>query len=645
MIFSSGSALTMMSLMGVMIVFALSYNMLLGQTGLLSFGHAVYYGLGGFVAIHAMNAIINAKLGVPAIVIPLVGGLAGLGFGFLFGLVSTKRAGIVFSMISLGLGELVSSSSFILRTFFGGEEGVTTNRAKLAPFLGFRFVSQIEVYYLIAFWCFVCVLAMYALTRTPFGRMCNAVRDNPERVEFIGYSPRMLRLIAFCFSAFFAGVAGGLAAIDFEIMNAQQLGAQQSSLVLLMAYIGGIGAFAGPIIGAIVITFLQISLSDVTSAWQLYFGLLFIGVVTWAPGGDRGLAGAASAGVAAGRSVAARAGLCDGGAGPRCMRRRRHHADRTRQSPARAGAQRRFGDASVRLCRRFGEPRALARRHRPARRRTRFDATALARRRNRLGNGQCAPARKSRMTAALQLVDLRKSFGATPIIRGVSLEIAAGERHAIIGPNGAGKSTLFHLVSGRIRPSSGEVRLHGERINDLRPFEIARRGLSRSFQITNIFPRLTVYENLRCATLWSLGYKYAFWKPIDRLRDARERAEWLMDSIGLGARRSLQAGVLSYAEQRALEIGVTIAGGADVIMLDEPTAGMNNSETEQAVALIRKVTEGKTLVMVEHDMSVVFKLADRISVLVYGEIIASDTPDRIRENAAVREAYLGQASH
>jgi len=249
------------------------------------------------------------------------------------------------------------------------------------------------------------------------------------------------------------------------------------------------------------------------------------------------------------------------------------------------------------------------------------------------------------MTAALQLVDLRKSFGATAIIRGVSLEIAAGERHAIIGPNGAGKSTLFHLVSGRIKASSGEVRLHGERISDLKPFQIARRGLSRSFQITNIFPRLSVYENLRCATLWSLGHKYAFWKPIDRLADARERAEWLMERIGLSARRSLQAGVLTYAEQRALEIGVTIAGGADVIMLDEPTAGMNNSETEQAVALIRKVTEGKTLVMVEHDMSVVFNLADRISVLVYGEIIATDTPDRIRENEVVREAYLGQTAH
>jgi branched-chain amino acid transport system ATP-binding protein len=249
------------------------------------------------------------------------------------------------------------------------------------------------------------------------------------------------------------------------------------------------------------------------------------------------------------------------------------------------------------------------------------------------------------MTAALSLRDLRKSFGATPIIRGVSLEIASGERHAIIGPNGAGKSTLFHLVSGRIRSTSGEVRLHGERITGLQPFEINRRGLSRSFQITNIFPRLSVYENLRCATLWSLGYKYAFWTSIDRLRDVRERSEWLMEQVGLTARRNVPAGVLTYAEQRALEIGVTIGGGADVVMLDEPTAGMNNSETEQAVALIRKVTEGKTLVMVEHDMGVVFNLADRISVLVYGQIIATDTPDRIRENAAVREAYLGQTSH
>jgi branched-chain amino acid transport system permease protein len=287
-IFSSGSALTMMSVMGEMIIFALSFNMLLGQTGLLSFGHAVYFGLGGFVAIHAMNALIHAKVGVPVVIIPLVGGAAGLAFGMLFGVISTKRAGLVFSMISLGLGELVSSSSYILRSFFGGEEGITTNRTKLAPFFGHKFGPQIEVYYLVAVWCFLCIAAMYALTRTPFGRMCNAVRENGERVEYLGYSAQAIRFTAFSFSALFAGVAGGLTAVNFEIMNAQQLGAQQSGLVLLMSYIGGVGHFAGPIFGAIIITFLQITLSDVTNAWQLYFGLLFIGFVLFAPGGVTG---------------------------------------------------------------------------------------------------------------------------------------------------------------------------------------------------------------------------------------------------------------------------------------------------------------------------------------------------------------------
>ena len=248
------------------------------------------------------------------------------------------------------------------------------------------------------------------------------------------------------------------------------------------------------------------------------------------------------------------------------------------------------------------------------------------------------------MTAALELIDVTKNFGLAEIIRGVSLEVETGERHAIIGPNGAGKSTLFHLVSGRLAPTSGEIRLDGRRIDGLEPFEISRRGLARSFQITNIFPRLSVYENLRCATLWSLGHKYAFWTSIDGLGDVRDKTNWLMEQIGLTARRDAPAGQLSYAEQRALEIGVTIGGGAKVILLDEPTAGMNAGESAQAVALIRKVSEGKTLVMVEHDMGVVFDLADRISVLVYGRIVASDIPERIRENAEVQEAYLGHGA-
>jgi branched-chain amino acid transport system ATP-binding protein len=248
------------------------------------------------------------------------------------------------------------------------------------------------------------------------------------------------------------------------------------------------------------------------------------------------------------------------------------------------------------------------------------------------------------MNAALELADLRKSFGKTEIIRGVSLAIAKGERHAIIGPNGAGKSTLFNLVSGRFAPSSGAIRLNGHDITGRKPFEINRLGLSRSFQITNIFHRMTVFENLRCAVLWSLGYRYSFWRNLNKLADAEDRAEHILGRIGLRRRRKIAAGLLTYAEQRALEIGITIAGGADVILLDEPTAGMSRSETAQVVELVREVTEGRTLVMVEHDMSVVFGLADRISVLVYGEVIASGSPEVIRNDARVKEAYLGTAA-
>ena len=246
---------------------------------------------------------------------------------------------------------------------------------------------------------------------------------------------------------------------------------------------------------------------------------------------------------------------------------------------------------------------------------------------------------------ALELKDVRKSFGKSEIIRGASLAVAKGERCAVIGPNGAGKSTLFNLVSGRFGISGGDILLNGRSVSGLRPFEINRLGLSRSFQISNLFENLSVYENLRCAVLWSLGYKYSFWQRLNGLRDVHERAEAVLEQIGLRRQRNFPAAVLTYAEQRALEIGITIAGGADVILLDEPTAGMSRSESDAAVELIRKVTVGKTLIMVEHDMSVVFGLADKIAVLVYGEVIACDTPANIRANPAVQAAYLGQEEH
>ncbi len=245
------------------------------------------------------------------------------------------------------------------------------------------------------------------------------------------------------------------------------------------------------------------------------------------------------------------------------------------------------------------------------------------------------------MSAAVELRGVHKQFGRTSIIRGADLQVGAGERFALIGPNGAGKSTLFNLISGRIAASAGRILVKGESIEGLRPEQINRRGLARSFQITNLFHRLTVLENLCCAVLWSKGYGYSFWHRLDRLADVRERAETVLAQIGLASRRDVEAGLLSYAEQRALEIGVTVAGGADIILLDEPTAGMSRSESDAAVELIRNVTVGKTLLMVEHDMGVVFGLADRIAVLVYGRVIACDTPARIRENTDVQEAYLG----
>jgi branched-chain amino acid transport system ATP-binding protein len=245
------------------------------------------------------------------------------------------------------------------------------------------------------------------------------------------------------------------------------------------------------------------------------------------------------------------------------------------------------------------------------------------------------------VTVALELRDLRKSFGRTEIIRGASLAVNAGERVAIIGPNGAGKSTLFNLISGRFGASSGDVLLGGKKIDGLQPFEINRLGLARSFQVSNLFTRLSVFENIRCAVLWHLGYRYSFWRFLADLKDANQRAEEVLAMIKLDKRRDVLAMNLSYAEQRALEIGITIAGDAQVILLDEPTAGMSKSETGRFVNLIREVTVGKTLLTVEHDMGVVFGLADKIAVLVYGQVIAFDKPEAVRANPKVQEAYLG----
>ncbi len=286
--FSKGFALTLMSQMGIMIIFALSYNMLLGQSGMLSFGHAVYSGLGAYFAMHAMKAIGAGTLAWPVSLLPLIGGLAGAFFGVVFGYLTTKKAGTPFAMITLGIGEMVFAASLMFPGFFGGEGGITGDRAAGGPFLGIpglTFGPAIQVYYLIAAWSFACMIAMFALTHTPLGRIANAVRDNPERAEFIGYNTQRVRWLMLILSSFFAGIAGGLTAINFEIVSAENVHAIRSGGVLLAAFIGGVTFFFGPILGAIVFVIFSVALSEFTKAWQLYLGVFFVLLVLFAPGG------------------------------------------------------------------------------------------------------------------------------------------------------------------------------------------------------------------------------------------------------------------------------------------------------------------------------------------------------------------------
>ncbi len=286
---SKGFFLSLLCRIGIMTIFALSYNMLLGQTGLLSFGHAVYYGLGAFATLHVLNGMAKASVHLPVTLLPLVGGAAGLLFGVVFGYVTTRRAGTTFAMISLGIGEMVAASSLMFPVFFGGEGGISGNRVTGKGWFGINYGTQLQMYYLIAFWAVLCAASIYALAQTPLGRLANAVRDNPERVQFIGYNPQWIRYLMVVLAGFFAGVAGGLSGLQYEIVTAEALSDYTSGIVILMAFVGGTGSFYGPVIGAVLVTVLQVAVAGVTPAWPLYFGLFFLLIVLYAPGGIAGI--------------------------------------------------------------------------------------------------------------------------------------------------------------------------------------------------------------------------------------------------------------------------------------------------------------------------------------------------------------------
>ena len=462
---------------------------------------------------HAVNAAKSGTLPVPLELTPLAGGLGGLAFAILFGYFATKQRATAFAMITLGIGELVTSCALMFQTFFGGEGGVSTNRMIGRSLVGVSYAAPIQVYYLIVAWTAIATALMLLLTRTPLGRMANACRDNFERAQFVGYDPRMVRFVQFSLSGFFAGIAGALYTLTYEIVTYDTVGGAMSANALLMTYIGGVGVFAGPVIGAVLVVLLQSWVSLLSNSWLVYAGVLFILMVTFAPGGIGGLvmmhqpiwrarrlgrlAGPYLKILVPGLLVAVgfvlTVELCSfltiGAAQGKTFKLSRVTIEPRTALPWVVAALLLVGGGSLAAPR---SPRVRGR-------------LARGRRRDQ-GRGD---ARVS--VVALRLTEVKKSFGPTAVIMGVSLDVAAGSRHAIIGPNGAGKTTLFNLISGRFPASAGRIELHGQRIDGLAPHEITRRGLSRSFQVTSIFSRLSVFENVRCGLLWSRGYRYSFW--------------------------------------------------------------------------------------------------------------------------------------
>lgn len=657
---ANGFALALASQAASLVVFALSYDLLLGQTGLLSLGHATYYGIGALAAARVANAY-----ALPAPWLPLAGGIGAALVALPLGWLCARRGGMTFAMITLGLGEMVAAAALTMPDIFGGVGGVMIDRAAGGAWLGIDFGGQRAAYALVAAWALLSVALIAHLLRTPLARIANAVRDNPRRAAFVGFDPRRVRWVAVVVAAFFAGIAGALSVITFEIASADNVGLATSASALIATVIGGSGTLAGPIVGAVVHVLMANGLSSVTHAWPMYVGVFFMLTVVFAPDG---LAGLGARGMRALRAMLARRGAltqvgvplaavtlaASGVLAGSVIAIESVYAWRFAEPAEQGGATIASGAVLAMLS--ILMLRAAAgrlRRLSPVQR----DASASAavgtasgddyaiRQANRAGAPVIATVGHDRAPAAatLTLSGIHLRFGATEVLRGVDLDVASGECHALIGPNGAGKSTLFNVVSGAVRPDRGTVRLGGVAIDRLPAHRIARLGLSRSFQTPNLFARLSVLDNLRCALLWPLGVRHGGWRGLDAMPQLRERALAWLATVGIGHEADKPAGALGYAQQRALELAMTAASGADVLLLDEPTAGMSRAEARDAIELIRVLARGRTVLLIEHDMDAVFDLADRISVLVDGVVVATGTPAQIRDDPRVRAAYLGDA--
>ncbi|CAG4910002.1 branched-chain amino acid ABC transporter ATP-binding protein/permease [Paraburkholderia saeva] len=645
-----------------MIVFALSWNLLLGETGLLSFGHAAFAGLGALVAAHLFN-----RHGIALPWLPFAGGIGGALAGAIAGLVATRRAGTAFAMITLGIGELVAAAAWSLPDWFGGEAGVAIDRASGPAWGTFTFGPAREAYAVIVCWCLLATFAMWTLSRTPFVRLANAVRDNPVRAASTGCDPRRVRYRMFVLSSFFAGIAGTLGLVNVELVSTESVGMLRSGSVLIATVMGGSGAFFGPVVGAVVLVFFSAAIASVTHAWLFYLGLLFIVIVVRSPDGIAGLVALVAAHLRRyGWRASSRGVVFDICAGMTWTfaivlavqyAYALQSADETGGRVLMAGAP--AIDTTARIAttcvvivalaltgwwmsRRAQREWAHLEAHRGATAAAKAVAGANINSEPRTTPIASITSGMKAGAPAIVLRGVEKSVDGTAILRGVDLTIAAGERHALIGPNGAGKSTLFNLIAGAGRASAGRIEINGIDTTRSTPSAISRGGVARSFQTTSVFGRLTVFDNLRCAVLAANGEGVRWWHRWLPARAVDVRVERVLEAVGLASRRHVFAGTLSYAEQRALDLGIALAGGAPTLLLDEPTAGMNRAEAARAIELIREATRGRTLLMIEHDMDAVFGLADRVSVIVQGCVIATGTPEAIRADRNVRAAYLGE---
>lgn len=593
--------LTLLCQIASLALAAHGFNLLYSETGLLSFGQAAYVGAGSYAAAYALLAIARHQLAVPVAVglTPLCGALAGALLALPLGYLASRRERGAYAMITLALGELLATLAAMWPGLFGGEAGVMVDRAGGRARWGIDFISLQQLWPLIAAWTTLALCASALLMRTRFGLLARAVRDESRRVEALGLAPATIRHRMTLLAGAVSGLAGALQTLNLEIASADGLGLSASATIAVAALLGGSAPLLGPLAGAALYSAAAAFLPGVSRAWPLALGALVLGMVL---SRQDGLSGALL-------SLWRRWACPWGRAAYRCLIQRRGSALASRPSSG-AGTTADSGAA----------PAPLA-----------SDETPF-----------CAAApdeQRGDLPLAIEVRAVRLQVGATSILRGVDMQAARGECVVLIGPNGAGKTSLFEVIAGERRASSGRILINGrETGRGADPVQAARLGMARSFQVSRVLTRLSVADNLAVAALG--GAPTVGRGAAVRARRAAQAAA----AVGLAARRDVPAGELSYPEQRLLEIGMALAQDAAIVLLDEPTAGLDAAEREQIVAVLRALRGRRTLLVIEHDMSVVFGLASRVIVLAQGAVLAEGSPERIRDNPAVRAAYLSGAA-